>query len=485
MKTAWQSNNAIFAKNEELDLFREMADKSNVGIAITDLSGKLLYSNNSLLKMHGFVQDDIQDKHFSVFLGDDQILKAQQILRKIKEEGYIFLEEVISRNKEGHDMPVLLNANVVCDKGGEPAYLTATVVDVTEKVAAENALKSNEALYRALFDTAPMGLAVTNLNGDILLANKHLMEKTKATESDIYNSNMKDIYTDPADREKLLKILLKNGKVNNFETSVRDASGAKILINVNASVFSEMQDTLMVAIKDITEKKRDEEKLNCLVNQLSETNNDMQLFTKKVSKDLRDPLKYIESYCQIFIDLYGSSVDEKGRGFLNKILSSCDRMRHSIEDVLNLSLSINENLEKEKINLSEIFEYQSNSLALTIKNLRAEFNIDPDIYVVADKNLMKIFAENLLKGLLSLLPENHIVVFTFFQNQVDKFCLEISSPLFSPGESEQLFSSASGLADNHSGFALARRIIQRHKGWIKAEDSSASNTSRIIFALPD
>ena len=483
MRAKWRGNLTSLAEKRDINLFREMADKANVGIAITDISGELLYTNNAILKIHGYEGEDLLGQHFAIFLGEHQLLRAQQILRQILDEGNIFLQEITSQKKNGESIPVLLNSNVITDSKGEPAFLSATVVDVADKVEAQKALKENEALYRALFDTAPLMLAVTNLQGDILLANKHLMEKTKTSPEQLKQVNMAEVYAETGERQRLLAELKENGKVSNFETSIFDADGDKLLINVNASVFPEMQDTLMVAIKDVTEKKQAEAKLNSMVNELSEANHDMKVFTETVSQGLREPLKYIESYAEIFKDLYGDALDDKGRGFIAKILNSCDRMRTSIEDVLNLSLSIKEEMDIRDQDLSRIIEFQSNNLALCSKDLRAEFTIEAGITAQCDYKLVTLMIDNLLKEISAMIPADEMAVISFRKGREAEYCFESDSLLFSKEEAGMLFAAGSSSASANAGFAIARKVMQRHKGWIRAEVDTKGKKSRILFSF--
>ncbi|MCW4048815.1 MAG: PAS domain S-box protein [Candidatus Bathyarchaeota archaeon] len=91
------------------------------------------------------------------------------------------------------------------------------------------------------------------------------------------------------------------------------------------------------AVNDITWRKNTETALQTSLEELEQTNRDLNDFTHIVSHDLKAPLMTIESFSSFLLEDYGKALDETGRDFLNKVIEGSDRMVDLIDNLLTLS----------------------------------------------------------------------------------------------------------------------------------------------------
>src|SRR5215472_15918785 len=136
-------------------IFRDAFDASPVGIAIENLDGQPLFVNRALCSMLGFTEDELCSKHCVQFSPSEDAEKDWVLFQQLRAgsiDHYQLEKRYCRRDGSlvwGHLSLSLLN--------GDPSPLVlAMVEDITEKKAAEEAVKESEARFRLVADTAPV-----------------------------------------------------------------------------------------------------------------------------------------------------------------------------------------------------------------------------------------------------------------------------------------------------------------------------------------
>ncbi len=101
-----------------------------------------------------------------------------------------------------------------------------------------------------------IGLIITDMGGHILSFNQSIAELIGTTLEECKDKNVAELYADPADRKKLLRMLEKSKKVRDFEVQVRRKDGKlrTVLSNVDA-IELEGQHVLLTSLYDVTQYK--------------------------------------------------------------------------------------------------------------------------------------------------------------------------------------------------------------------------------------
>jgi PAS domain S-box-containing protein len=122
---------------EEIRKFRTIADKATYGAAITGVDGHLIYVNETFARMHGWEPAELLGRHLSVFHRQDQMARVEALLERLLREGSFSAEEVWHAKRDGSAFPTLMNASLIEDAAGKSQFLSATVLDITERKRAE------------------------------------------------------------------------------------------------------------------------------------------------------------------------------------------------------------------------------------------------------------------------------------------------------------------------------------------------------------
>jgi PAS domain S-box-containing protein len=107
-----------------------------LGVTITDIAGKIVYTNSAEARIHGCTVDELIGRDVSVFClpGYRRSLSSEQ-LRRMKS----WRRESMNVRKDGTLLPVALMSDVVLDARDQPIGVVTTCEDLTEakRAAAE------------------------------------------------------------------------------------------------------------------------------------------------------------------------------------------------------------------------------------------------------------------------------------------------------------------------------------------------------------
>ena len=91
------------------------------------------------------------------------------------------------------------------------------------------------------------------------------------------------------------------------------------------------------AVNDITWRKNAETRLQSSLEELEQTNKELNDFTHIVSHDLKAPLMTIESFSSFLLEDYGDRLDGAGQDYLSRVLTASQSMMGLIDGLLTLS----------------------------------------------------------------------------------------------------------------------------------------------------
>ncbi len=125
-------------------------------------------------------------------------------------------------------------------------------------------MKATQFYTRSLIESNIDALMTTDPLGLITDVNQQMVALTGYTRDELIGSPFKDYFTEPRRAEEGIRQVLREGKVTNFELTVRARDGRMTVVSYNASIFRDAAGKLQgvfAAARDITEQKQLERKL--------------------------------------------------------------------------------------------------------------------------------------------------------------------------------------------------------------------------------
>jgi formate hydrogenlyase transcriptional activator len=249
----------------ELAQFRALLDQSNDSIEVVepgtlrflDVNGKacseLGYSREELLSMTVFdVAPNLSRE------------AASRSLQRLRESGFVLLEG-LHRRKDGSTFPVEVNFKIVqLDK----EYVVAVSRNITDRKRAAALLEESEKRFRAVYQGAPVGIAVVDPHtGAFLQVNAKYCEIAGRTNEEMLRLRFQDItHAEDVDASNHLTAQLIEGKIRDYKVEKRYCrpDGQTVWIHLSVvPLWAAGEDACWhIAIaQDITERKIAEEAL--------------------------------------------------------------------------------------------------------------------------------------------------------------------------------------------------------------------------------
>lgn len=141
--------------------------------------------------------------------------------------------------------------------------IIAVIVYWNRKLASEVALrKALEVQTQVLLDNIPLHIAVTSLQGAILMANPQALKDNMIHKDDMGKYNIADFYTTPVDRIKVLRELSSRGRVDQKIIPFKriDGSVRSMMLSIIPVIYQNQPALLTIAL-DMTERLEMEQAL--------------------------------------------------------------------------------------------------------------------------------------------------------------------------------------------------------------------------------
>jgi light-regulated signal transduction histidine kinase (bacteriophytochrome) len=299
-----------------------------------------------------------------------------------------------------------------------------------------------------------------------------------------------------------LQKTLKSGKASYLNIPIEQNylrnDGKNLILSAKINSVKTEKGYLLVSVtRDITEQRVAEEKIKILNEELEQKviertaqleflNKELESFSYTVSHDLRAPLRSIAGFSQILQDEYSGIMDEQGRTYLNRLTDGAKLMSNLINDLLNLSRITRTKKNVSEINLSAIIQSFANEYQNNDTKRKANFIIQPDLYILADLALMRILVQNLMENAWKFTSKKPKAIIEFGQLEINEekvFFIRDNGSGFDMKYANKLFIPFNRLHTSDEfegtgiGLATVHRIISRHNGKIWAESEIDKGTT--------
>lgn len=295
-------------------------------------------------------------------------------------------------------------------------------------------------------------------------------------------AEMMPILCHPADLPKVgahfATILeLSDGEVAQVEYRLKNKAGDWVWLQSHDTVFDRDDDGSVLrhigVASDITPQKNAEQLARKEHLKATATNDELRTFSYSVSHDLKSPSNTLCLILNELIECHGDTFDDDARDLVNMALATAGRMGTMVDDVLNYTRVINQDLSTLEVDLNTVVADVLANLGAAISETEAHITVDPMPIVVGDKTQLRILVQNFVENAIKFhrpdqVPSVHISASeTPDQNRL---ILSISDDGIGipPEKHEQVFqifkrlNTALEYTGTGLGLAICRRIAANH-----------------------
>lgn len=248
--------------------------------------------------------------------------------------------ELILITRYGRKIPVGFNAGVFTDAAGKPLGILAGARDITAQKGLEQELRNQQFYTRSLIESNIDALMTTDLVGVITDVNQQMEALTGSSRDELIGSPFKNHFTNPQAAEEGIRLVLREGKVTNYELTARAKGGSETVVSYNAATFNDREGKLQgvfAAARDVTERKRFEQTLQEKNLEMEKANLAKDRFLASMSHELRTPLNAIIGFTGTLLLKMGGPLTEEQEKQLRTVQSSGKHLLSLINDLLDLA----------------------------------------------------------------------------------------------------------------------------------------------------
>lgn len=285
-------------REAELKKLAGIIENTKAIVFIVDLEFKFLYMNTSAReKFEIGEEEDIFQLSGLDFVPEETKQKMSVEQQKLFSEGK-WVGEKVFKSKTGKLFTSLEVAIIHKDDEGNPKYISFTLLDITERIIAEDALKLSESKLRAILNNSYDAIAIYN-DGILRMCNPSAIKLFGASsEEELIGTSVLD-YIDPSEHQRVGNIITlrqegKNAPSTYITLGLRK-DGTTFNLEVVASEFIQDNKRHVVAVlRDISDRLRNEKEMIRLNTELRDLANHLSTIREEersdIAKEIHDEL---------------------------------------------------------------------------------------------------------------------------------------------------------------------------------------------------
>jgi len=255
-------------KNENaISLQAQIINQIHDAVVSTDRSDQITSWNKGAVKLLGYKPEEALGQQISIIYNVDRSDSLANIKQSSWQTTGSYSGEVILRHKSGREFYANLSLSMLKNSQGENIGTISCLMDISDRKIAENALLESEKRFRHIFENAPIGMNLVDIEGRYIQANQSMCDLVKYSEAELKEFTIEEL-THPDDfaTERIYLEQIANEEISNFIIEKRYLTklGDEIWVNLTAATVRDTDGNMRYGfgmVEDISDRKKSEEAL--------------------------------------------------------------------------------------------------------------------------------------------------------------------------------------------------------------------------------
>ncbi len=399
---AWEQDRQLAAASQ----WRTSFDAVPHAIFQLDNEQHIVFSNRAMQGMAGLGVEQVNGRFCWEVIHHTNAPCQNCVFLRMKASHHREVQEVCKGNQW-----TVVTADPIYAEDGTMTGAVHIMTDITKRKLAEQALRKDERLLHLFLEHSPVALAMLDKELKFIIVSRRWLSEFNLKAGNLIGHSYYDVFPQTSKRWRDIHQRCLAGAEESGEAEpIPRADGSLDWMRWDIRPWYEGEGEvggIIMFSEMITERKRAEEAINNLKDELEErvrdrtmqleiANKELETFSYSVSHDLRAPLRSIEGFSQRLMEDYANQLDEAGLDALKRIRRSSQHMAHLIEDLLKLSRIGRSEMVWKSVDLTAMAVAVSADLQHTLPERSVEWIIQPGLVVMGDGTLLQIALENLL-----------------------------------------------------------------------------------------
>ena len=479
---------------------------SGDGIITKNLDGIVQTWNASAERILGYTAAEMIGHSITRVIPPDRLDEETQILARIRSGLPYERLETIRVTKDGRQTNVSISVSPLKDRDGRIVGASKILHDITDIVAAREALRNERELLATTLSSIGDGVIVTDAESRVTFINPEAQKLTGWTQSEaegkqlpavfrIVNEETRQEVENPVD--KVLRTGFVAGLANHTLLIGKDGverpidDSAAPIRHSNGSLFG-----IVLVFRDFTARRHAERALRESRQKLHEEVLRKDEFLAILSHELRNPLAPIRMAVSVLNNIGAREPQlQQIRDIIDRQTSQLTRLLDDLMDVGRISTG-KITLRKARFDIAVAVSNAVESIRPQVDLLQHELVIDlpPEpIYIDGDvARIAQVFV-NLLSNAVRYTDRGGRIRLIVRREQADAVVRVIDSGIgISPDQMSRIFemfaqvdqSLERGQGGLGVGLALTRTLVELHGGTVEAKSAGLGKGSEFIVRIP-
>ncbi|QDU25769.1 Signal transduction histidine-protein kinase BarA [Anatilimnocola aggregata] len=402
---------------ETIALYQSLNESLPLNVIRKDIEGAFIDCNQRFCDTLQMTREQILHKTDFDFYPESQAQKYRHDDVQVISTGQPLelVEEYVGPTGERLYMQVLKAP--VRDSTGRIVGIQGMFWDVTQRMRAEEKLRTSDAKFRKLVQSSIMGVMVADFAGHVIESNDAYLAIVGYSRDELLSGRVRwDQLTPPefrADDERAIATLLQHDDCPPWEKEFIHRDGHRVPVLIGVTMLDREQQECICFVLDITRQKQTEKDLKSAKELADLASRAKSQFLANMSHEVRTPMNAVIGLTELVLN---TPLEAQQREYLQLVLQSGEGLLSVINDVLDFSKveSGHVQLDLQPMNVRECLGDALKSLAVRAHGKQLELLLDvatdvPEWYA-ADRGRLRQIIINLVSNSIKFTYAGEIVV---------------------------------------------------------------------------